>query len=66
MAEFPLDPLLSKMIVASDEYKCSEEIIYIDAMLSVGNSILYRPKAKQRYADDTRRKFHTGQEYETG
>ncbi|XP_038700417.1 pre-mRNA-splicing factor ATP-dependent RNA helicase DEAH1-like isoform X2 [Tripterygium wilfordii] len=25
MAEFPLDPMLSKMIVASDKYKCSDE-----------------------------------------
>ncbi|XP_065005349.1 pre-mRNA-splicing factor ATP-dependent RNA helicase DEAH1-like isoform X3 [Musa acuminata AAA Group] len=26
MAEFPLDPMLSKMIVASEKYKCSEEV----------------------------------------
>ncbi|WCJ30948.1 RNA helicase family protein [Euphorbia peplus] len=25
MAEFPLDPMLSRMIVASDKYKCSDE-----------------------------------------
>ncbi|VVB02186.1 unnamed protein product [Arabis nemorensis] len=29
MAEFPLDPMLSKMIVVSDKYKCSDEIISI-------------------------------------
>eukprot|EP01132_Coremiostelium_polycephalum_P003809 gene3809-4739_t len=36
MAEFPVDPSLSKMIIASGEkYECSQEIISIAAMLSV-------------------------------
>ena len=60
MAEFPLDPMLSKMIVASDKYKCSDEVISIAAMLSIGNSIFYRPKDKQVHADNARLNFHTG------
>ncbi|XP_065629546.1 pre-mRNA-splicing factor ATP-dependent RNA helicase DEAH1 [Quercus suber] len=60
MAEFPLDPMLSKAIVASDNYKCSDEMISIAAMLSVGNSIFYRPKDKQVHADNARMNFHTG------
>ncbi|RYR33267.1 hypothetical protein Ahy_A10g047825 isoform B [Arachis hypogaea] len=60
MAEFPVDPMLSKMIVASEKYKCSDEIISIAAMLSVGNSIFYRPKDKQVHADNARMNFHTG------
>ncbi|KAI3965131.1 hypothetical protein MKW92_039518 [Papaver armeniacum] len=60
MAEFPLDPMLSKMIVASEKYKCSEEVISIAAMLSIGNSIFYRPKDKQVHADNARLNFHTG------
>ncbi|KAL0421967.1 UNVERIFIED_CONTAM: Pre-splicing factor ATP-dependent RNA helicase DEAH1 [Sesamum latifolium] len=60
MAEFPLDPMLSKMIVASDKYKCSDEIISIAAMLSIGNSIFYRPKDKQVHADNARLNFHMG------
>ncbi|KAJ6795426.1 pre-mRNA-splicing factor ATP-dependent RNA helicase DEAH1 [Iris pallida] len=60
MAEFPLDPMLSKMIVASEKYKCSEEVISIAAMLSVGNSIFYRPKDKQVHADNARKNFHSG------
>lgn len=60
MAEFPLDPMLSKMIVASDKYKCSDEVISIASMLSVGNSIFYRPKDKQVHADNARMNFHTG------
>ncbi|KAL1834081.1 hypothetical protein ACET3Z_003732 [Daucus carota] len=47
MAEFPLDPMLSKMIVASEKYRCSDEMISIAAMLSIGGSIFYRPKDKQ-------------------
>lgn len=60
MAEFPLDPMLSKMIVASDKYKCSDEIISIAAMLSIGSSIFYRPKDKQVHADNARMNFHMG------
>ncbi|KAL8463911.1 hypothetical protein ACS0TY_033742 [Phlomoides rotata] len=60
MSEFPLDPMQSKMIVASDKYKCSDEIISIAAMLSIGNSIFYRPKDKQVHADNARLNFHMG------
>ncbi|KFK28996.1 hypothetical protein AALP_AA7G075800 [Arabis alpina] len=60
MAEFPLDPMLSKMIVASEKYMCSDEIISIAAMLSVGSYIFYRPKDKQVHADNARLNFHTG------
>ncbi|ESR61115.1 hypothetical protein CICLE_v10018126mg, partial [Citrus x clementina] len=60
MAEFPIDPKLSKTIVSLDKYKCSDEIITIAAMLFVGNSIFYRPKDKQIYADNARMNFHLG------
>ncbi|KAL6501384.1 Pre-mRNA-splicing factor ATP-dependent RNA helicase DEAH1 [Orobanche gracilis] len=60
MSEFPLDPMQSKMIVASDKYQCSDEIISIAAMLSIGNSIFYRPKDKQVHADNARLSFHMG------
>ena len=57
MAEFPLDPLLAKTLVVSEHYKCVEQIITICAMLSVGNSIFYRPKEKQVHADNARKNF---------
>ncbi|KAJ0836340.1 putative RNA helicase [Helianthus annuus] len=60
MAEFPLDPMLSKMIVASDKYQCSDEIISIAAMLSTGSSISYRPKDKRVHADNAHLNFHMG------
>eukprot|EP00897_Mesotaenium_endlicherianum_P007025 jgi/Mesen1/6350/ME000328S05636 len=60
MAEFPLDPQMSKMLVAADKYHCSEEIVTVCAMLSVGNAIFYRPKDKQVHADNARMNFHAG------
>lgn len=57
MAEFPVDPMLSKMILASEKFKCSEEILTITAMLSVNNAIFYRPKDKIVHADTARQNF---------
>ena len=51
MAEFPLDPMLSKMIIASEKYKCSSEVLTIASMLSVNNALFYRPKDKKVAAD---------------
>lgn len=59
MAEFPVDPMMSKMLLASEKYKCSEEILSIAAMLSVNNSIFYRPKDKMVHADTARKNFFT-------
>lgn len=44
MAEFPLEPMHSKTLLASEKYKCSEDIITIISMLTIGNSVFYRPK----------------------
>eukprot|EP00271_Cylindrocystis_brebissonii_P023434 TRINITY_DN9716_c0_g2_i1.p1 TRINITY_DN9716_c0_g2~~TRINITY_DN9716_c0_g2_i1.p1 ORF type:complete len:1086 (-),score=351.57 TRINITY_DN9716_c0_g2_i1:963-4220(-) len=60
MAEFPLDPMMSKMIVASDKYSCSEEAMTMCAMLSVAASIFYRPKDKAVHADTAKMNFYTG------
>ncbi|KAL6909987.1 hypothetical protein ACP4OV_001245 [Aristida adscensionis] len=59
MAQFPLNPMLSKMIVASDKYKSSYEVITIASMLLVSNSIFHCPKDKLVHADDSSLKFHT-------
>ena len=34
MAEFPLDPQMSKMLIVSPEFNCSNEILTVVAMLS--------------------------------
>jgi ATP-dependent RNA helicase DHX8/PRP22 len=57
MSQFPLDPMVSKMLLASVDLGCSEEILTIVAMLSV-TSIFYRPKEKQGPADQKKAKFH--------
>jgi len=57
MAEFPLDPSLSKMLIYSTQLGCSDEILTIVAMLNVQN-IFYRPKDKQAKADEKKAKFH--------
>lgn len=57
MADFPMDPPLAKMLIASVQLDCSEEILSIVAMLSV-KSVFYRPKEKQGQADSKKAKFH--------
>ncbi|XP_019250868.1 PREDICTED: probable pre-mRNA-splicing factor ATP-dependent RNA helicase DEAH5 [Nicotiana attenuata] len=56
MAEFPLDPPLPKMLLASVDLGCSDEILTIIAMIQTGN-IFYRPREKQAQADQKRAKF---------
>ncbi|KAJ3186910.1 hypothetical protein HDU85_006946 [Gaertneriomyces sp. JEL0708] len=57
MAEFPLDPMLSKALIAAETYQCSEEVVSIISMLSVGNTIFYRPKNDALHADQARKSF---------
>jgi len=57
MAEFPLEPNLSKMLIMSVDLGCSDEILTIVSMLSVQN-VFYRPKEKQAIADQRKAKFN--------
>jgi pre-mRNA-splicing factor ATP-dependent RNA helicase DHX38/PRP16 len=43
MVEFPLEPSLSKMLILSEKYKCSAELLTIVSMLSVP-TVFFRPK----------------------
>jgi len=56
MAEFPMEPPLSKMLIQSVELGCSDEILTLASMLNVQN-VFYRPKEKQTQADSKRSKF---------
>ncbi|TMW62699.1 hypothetical protein Poli38472_005317 [Pythium oligandrum] len=60
MAEFPLDPMMSKALLASEKFGCVEEVMTVCAMLSVNNSIFYRPKDKAVHADNARINFARG------
>ncbi|RCV45100.1 hypothetical protein SEVIR_9G430100v4 [Setaria viridis] len=56
MSEFPLDPQMSKMLVISPKYNCSNEILSVSAMLSVPNCFL-RPREAQKAADEAKARF---------
>lgn len=56
MAEFPLDPQLAKMVMASCDHNCSNEILSITAMLSVPQVFL-RPNEAKKAADEAKMKF---------
>ncbi|KFY97189.1 hypothetical protein V500_02158, partial [Pseudogymnoascus sp. VKM F-4518 (FW-2643)] len=56
MTPFPMDPSLAKLLITSEEYGCSEEMLTIVSMLSVP-SIFYRPKERQEESDAAREKF---------
>ncbi|KAK2807479.1 DEAH-box ATP-dependent RNA helicase prp22 [Onygenales sp. PD_10] len=57
MADFPMEPALAKVLIASVDMGCSDEMLSIVAMLSV-QSVFYRPKEKQQQADQKKAKFH--------
>eukprot|EP00986_Skeletonema_menzelii_P000132 scaffold31_cov132-Skeletonema_menzelii.AAC.6 len=60
MAEFPLDPMLSKTVIVSEKYKCVSEILSTVSMLSIGASVFYRPKEKKVHADTAHQNFARG------
>jgi len=61
MAEFPIEPQVSKMLVISENYKVSDEVATIVAMLSCRTGIFYRPKQQQIQADNALKNFQRGE-----
>lgn len=57
MSQFPLDPMLSKMLLASVDLGCSDDVLTVVSMLGV-QGVFYRPKEKQGVADQKKSKFH--------
>ncbi|KAJ2232654.1 hypothetical protein GGF40_000367 [Coemansia sp. RSA 1286] len=57
MAEFPMDPMMAKALLASEKYHCSEELASICAMLSVSAAVYYRPREKKEQADRAHASF---------
>ena len=59
MSDFPLDPQYSLTLIKSPQFKCSNEIISIIAMMSVPNPFM-RPRSDAKRADAARAAFeHT-------
>ena len=61
MNQFPLEPELSKMVLAGVKYKCINDMLTIAATLSVKSPFL-RPRGKEAEADSKKYQFthHTG------
>lgn len=68
MAEFPLDPQLAKMVIASCEFNCSNEVLSITAMLSgnaqgwpaVGSGLLLFPFPVQPMSSSVGSRIQSG------
>lgn len=56
MAQFPLEPRYSKVILSGPQYGCTDEVLSVIAMLS-GESIYVNPSGKKEMAANVRRKF---------
>jgi pre-mRNA-splicing factor ATP-dependent RNA helicase DHX38/PRP16 len=56
MVEFPLDPPLSRMLLAAEELGCTAEILIVVSMLSVP-TVFFRPKDREEESDTAREKF---------
>lgn len=56
MADFPLDPQLSKLLIEAARFNCSNEILSIVSMLSVPQ-VFMRPKEAQKAADEAKARF---------
>ncbi|KAI8068866.1 P-loop containing nucleoside triphosphate hydrolase protein [Thamnidium elegans] len=57
LAEFPVDPMLGKILLASKEFGCSHEIVTIAAMVSVQNIFINPAKVPKELVFEARRKF---------
>ncbi|OAG09930.1 P-loop containing nucleoside triphosphate hydrolase protein [Paraphaeosphaeria sporulosa] len=58
MADFPMDPTLSKALIRSVEMQCSDEVLTIVSMISATQNIFHRPREKQQQADQKKAKFN--------
>ncbi|ORX87728.1 P-loop containing nucleoside triphosphate hydrolase protein [Basidiobolus meristosporus CBS 931.73] len=56
MAEFPLDPMYSKVLFESQKAKCTQEIIAIISLLSV-DGVFFSPHDKRAEAAEAKKKF---------
>jgi pre-mRNA-splicing factor ATP-dependent RNA helicase DHX38/PRP16 len=57
MVEFPMEPALSKMLISSCDFGCSDEMLIIVSMLSVP-TIFFRPRGREEDSDAMREKFN--------
>jgi len=56
MAEFPLDPVFSKVLIQSQQYECTSEVISIISLLSV-DSVFFTPPDKRDNVAEAKKRF---------
>ena len=57
MAELAVDPMMSKVLLASPSFGCLDEILIIAAMTSLQSSIWFTHEGEKRDLESARRKF---------
>ncbi|EIN03902.1 DUF1605-domain-containing protein [Punctularia strigosozonata HHB-11173 SS5] len=57
MAEFPVEPMLSKAIIASEQERCTDQVLTIISMLQDTDSLFHRPSDEKLHADQARLAF---------
>lgn len=57
MASFPIEPHLSRSILASSEHACTKEILIIVSVLSASSKLFLDISDQREAASDARRKF---------
>lgn len=60
MVTFPVDPRFASLIIASQQYRCTDEILIIISMLSVDN-VFYVPSAERETALLVHKKFNSSE-----
>lgn len=60
MVEFPLEPKLSRILIAASEMNCSDEILTIISVLSVEN-VFHIPSHKREEANEVCKKFRSSE-----
>ncbi|RUP46148.1 P-loop containing nucleoside triphosphate hydrolase protein, partial [Jimgerdemannia flammicorona] len=58
LAEFPVDPMLGKILLDSHKFNCGEEMLTIAAMLSVQNPFIHPYSTPVLQVQSEHRKFH--------
>ncbi|KAA0158097.1 hypothetical protein FNF31_03884 [Cafeteria roenbergensis] len=66
MAEFPTDPLLSKMLLAAEKFRCVDEALTVAAMLDVQGAVFFTPRDRKRLAQLAHQTFARGAEGDHG
>lgn len=57
LVNIPAEPKISKTLIESIHYKCSDDMISIFAMITTPN-IFFRPKGKEELSDRKKARFH--------